>query len=124
MAAASKTPTTPTIGIGYYEAKDRPFMSRLAQAYTTCDRYFCSILGPTYPNRFFQHCGQTDRLDDGGPTGKYDASDIPFLTLWGDKYTSIWRPPTPPAGPTSASPWPQNPLPRPTTPGPPWPPRP
>ena len=39
-------------------------MSQLAQAYTTCDRYFCSILGPTYPNRFFQHAAQTDRLDD------------------------------------------------------------
>ena len=53
-----------TFAISYYTAKDRPFMSRLAQAYTTCDRYFCSILGPTYPNRFFQHAAQTDRLDD------------------------------------------------------------
>src|ERR1035441_9887180 len=53
-----------TLAISYYEAKDRPFMSRLAGAYTTCDRYFCSILAPTYPNRFFQRSGQTDRLDD------------------------------------------------------------
>jgi phospholipase C len=93
--------------VGYYGPKDRPFMSQLAQAYTTCDRYFCSILGPTYPNRFFQHSAQTDRLDDaltlakmptiwdqlnqsGGPTGKYYASDLPFLlVLYGAKYASI-----------------------------------
>jgi phospholipase C len=96
--------------LGYYKPKDRPFMSQLAQAYTTCDRYFCSILGPTYPNRFFQHSAQTDRLDDGlehsslptiwdqlnqsssGPTGKYYASDLPFLTfLYGSKYAPITK---------------------------------
>ena len=95
-----------SFAISYYEAKDRPFMSRLAQAYTTCDRYFCSILGPTYPNRFFQHAAQTDRLDDaltvsklpaiwdqlnhpGGPTGRYYYSDFPFTALWGTKYLPI-----------------------------------
>jgi phospholipase C len=98
-----------TFAVGYYAAKDRPFMSKLAQAYTTCDRYFCSILGPTYPNRFFQHSAQTDRLDDaltkstlptiwdqlnhpGGPTGRYYYSDVPFLALWGGTYSSISSP--------------------------------
>jgi phospholipase C len=98
-----------TFAIGYYTAKDRPFMSKLAQAYTTCDRYFCSILGPTYPNRFFQHSAQTDRLDDaltkstlptiwdqlnhpGGPTGRYYYSDVPFLAFWGGTYSSISSP--------------------------------
>jgi phospholipase C len=98
-----------TFAIGYYTAEDRPFMSRLAQAYTTCDRYFCAILGPTYPNRFFQHAAQTDRLDDaltkstlptiwdqlnhkGGPTGRYYYSDVPFVALWGGTYSSISSP--------------------------------
>jgi len=95
-----------SFAISYFEAKDRPFMSKLALAYTTCDRYFCSILAPTYPNRFFQHCGQTDRLDDaltkstlptiwdqlnqsGGPTGRYYYCDVPFTAMWGSTYTSI-----------------------------------
>jgi phospholipase C len=98
-----------TFAVGYYTPKDRPFMSRLAQAYTTCDRYFCAILGPTYPNRFFQHAGQTDRLDDaltkstlptiwdqlnqrGGPTGRYYYSDVPFVALWGGTYSAISAP--------------------------------
>jgi len=92
--------------VSYYTAKDRPFMSQLALNYTTCDNYFCSILGPTYPNRFFQHAAATDRLDNtmtisslptiwdrlnhaGGPTGRYYFSDVPFLALWGQKYLSI-----------------------------------
>ena len=92
--------------ISYYEAADRPFMSQLALNYTTCDSYFCSILGPTYPNRMFQHAAATDRLDNttttsllptiwdqlnrvDGPTGTYYFSDVPFLALWGQKYLPI-----------------------------------
>ncbi|MHB1855241.1 MAG: alkaline phosphatase family protein [Acidimicrobiales bacterium] len=92
--------------VGYYTAADRPFMSQLALNYTTCDRYFCGIMAETYPNRFYTHAGQTDRLHNtttvstlptiwdqlnhaGGPTGRYYFSDIPFLALWGTKYVSI-----------------------------------
>jgi phospholipase C len=92
--------------ISYYRPEDRPFMSSLARHYTTCDRYFCSILGPTFPNRIFQHSGQTDRLSNtftastlptiwdqlnqiGGPTGRYYYSDLPILALWGSKYSPI-----------------------------------
>jgi len=92
--------------ISFYRSVDRPFMGSLARHYTTCDRYFCSILGPTFPNRIFQHAGQTDRLSNtftvstlptiwdqlnqlGGPTGRYYYSDLPILSLWGSKYTSI-----------------------------------
>jgi phospholipase C len=99
-------PANDAYAISYYTAADRPFMSQLALNFTTCDQYFCSILGPTYPNRFFQHAAQTDRLDNttamstmptiwdqlnrtGGPTGRYYFSDIPFMALWGPKYLSI-----------------------------------
>ncbi len=92
--------------VSYYGAEDRPFMSQLALNYTSCDNYFCSILGPTYPNRFFQHAAATDRLSNtsttstlptiwdrlnqpGGPTGRYYFSDVPFLALWGAKYIPI-----------------------------------
>jgi phospholipase C len=95
-----------SFAISYYKPHDRPFMARLAQRYTTCDRYFCSILGPTYPNRFFQHTASTDRLSNtltastlptiwdrlnqpGGPTGRYYYSDVPFVALLGAKYLSI-----------------------------------
>jgi phospholipase C len=102
-------PANDSYAISYYTAADRPFMSALALNFTTCDQYFCSILGPTYPNRFFQHSAQTDRLDNttaisklptvwdqlnqpGGPSGRYYFSDVPFLALWGAKYLSISAP--------------------------------
>jgi len=91
--------------IGYYREQDLPFRAALARNYTTCDRYFPSILGPTFPNRIFQHAGATDRLDDDfsicslptiwdnlaakGVSHRYYFSNIPFLALWGQKYVDI-----------------------------------
>ncbi len=91
--------------IGYYREQDLPFRSALARNYTTCDAYFPSILGPTFPNRIFQHSGQTDRLGDtfdisslptiwdrlaaANVSRKYYFSNLPFLALWGLKYVGI-----------------------------------
>ena len=93
--------------IGYYREQDLPFSSALARSYTVCDRAFCSILGPTFPNRIFLHAAQTDRLNDSLaiatiPTiwdrlsaaqvsSRYYFSNLPFLALWGTKYLSISR---------------------------------
>ncbi len=94
--------------IGYYEETDRPFFNALARNYTTCDRFFASIMAETYPNRIFQHAAQTDRLTntldistlptiwdrlaEHDVSAKYYFSDVPFLLLWGARYTSITRP--------------------------------
>jgi phospholipase C len=88
--------------IGYYVEADRPFFSALARNYTTLDHSFCSILGPTFPNRFFLHAAQTDRLANtlsltnlptiwdsllaAGVSARYYWSNIPFLIFWGNKY--------------------------------------
>ena len=94
--------------IGYYTQSDLPFYSGVAQNWTTCDRYFSPIMASTYPNRFYQHAAQTDRLDNSLtistlPTiwdrlaehslqAKYYFSDVPFLVLWGAKYLPIINP--------------------------------
>ncbi|HYY73118.1 MAG TPA: alkaline phosphatase family protein, partial [Candidatus Bathyarchaeia archaeon] len=91
--------------IGYYGEADIPFYAQLARNYTTCDRYFVSILGPTFPNRLFLHAAQTDRLGDStsftslptiwdrlaqaGVSGNYYYSNVPFTALWGTKYVGI-----------------------------------
>ncbi len=51
--------------IGYYEEADLPIMAALARGYTTLDHYFCSMLGPTWPNRLYQLCGTTDLVATG-----------------------------------------------------------
>jgi len=45
----------------YLTRTDVPVSYALADAYTTCDRWFCSVMGPTWPNRFFWHSA-----DSGG----------------------------------------------------------
>jgi phospholipase C len=37
--------------LGYYTRADLPFHYELADAFTVCDQAFCSVLGPTTPNR-------------------------------------------------------------------------
>ena len=96
-----------TYAIGYYTDADLPFFAGAARDWTICDRYFSAIMGPTFPNRFYQHCGQTDRiintfelctlptiwdrLADRRISARYYFSDAPFLGLWGTKYISISR---------------------------------
>ncbi len=44
--------------IGYYERDDVGFLPGAADAYTLFDRYFCSIMASTYPNRHYQLAAQ------------------------------------------------------------------
>jgi phospholipase C len=37
--------------MGYWAHADQPFYNSLASVFPIADRYFCSVLGPTYPNR-------------------------------------------------------------------------
>jgi len=50
--------------IGYYERDDLAFLGQAAHDWTACDRYFAAIMGPTFPNRMYQHAGVTDRLSN------------------------------------------------------------
>ncbi len=54
------------IVMGYYEEEDIPFHRALADAFTICDRYHCSMLGPTGPNRFYWETGTIDPHGRGG----------------------------------------------------------
>ncbi len=39
--------------MGYYIRDDLPFNHAMADAFTICDQHFCSVIGPTRPNRLF-----------------------------------------------------------------------
>jgi phospholipase C len=43
--------------MGYYDESDLPFYYALARTFTISDRHFCSVLGPTWPNRLFFFAG-------------------------------------------------------------------
>lgn len=90
--------------LGYYTGEDLPFYQGVADSWTICDNYFSGILSATYPNRFYMHSGETDRLTntmdisslptiwdrlvDKGLDCGYYFSDLPLLGLWGPTYLS------------------------------------
>jgi phospholipase C len=39
--------------MGYYTEAEAPFLHALASTFAVADRSFCSLLGPTFPNRFY-----------------------------------------------------------------------
>ena len=93
--------------IGYYEEADLPFTPHVAKAFTAFDRFFCSLLSSTYPNREYMHAAQSYGMKDNslpfGPGGelgfpdttifaalskagisnRYFYTDIPVSALWG-----------------------------------------
>ncbi len=56
----------------YWTAADLPYYARLAQQFTLADHWFCSCLGPTFPNRRFLIAGTADGLIDDLPFGMVD----------------------------------------------------
>jgi phospholipase C len=50
-AVEDKAFTGVPLALGYYTREDIPFYYGLADAFTVCDQAFCSVLGPTIPNR-------------------------------------------------------------------------
>jgi phospholipase C len=91
--------------IGYYTGADLSFYGNAVPYWTTFDRYFSATMAETYPNRFYQHSAQTDRvhnstdiaimptiwdrLADAAVSHKYYFNDVPFVALYGAKYLPI-----------------------------------
>jgi phospholipase C len=57
--------------MGYHKRADIPFQFALAEAFTICDAYHCSVMGPTWPNRMYWMTGTIDPDGRaGGPMTK------------------------------------------------------
>jgi phospholipase C len=80
-----------------------PISYALADAYAVPNRWFCSVMGPTWPNRFYGHAGSSSalkgnslpsegglytfptvwsKLDEIGVPWAYYYTDLPFLALF------------------------------------------
>jgi phospholipase C len=99
-------PTDPTGSrtMGYYDDSDLPFYYALANAFGVGDRYFSSVLGPTFPNRFYLYAGTSfghiandfppsggftqptvfRSLTNAGVSWKVYYSQVPFAALFAD----------------------------------------
>lgn len=88
--------------LAYLVREDLPVLWALADAYTTCDRWFASVLGPTLPNRMYWHAASSngctsneqilaqgmkgarsifDALDEQRVDWAYYFHDVPVLAL-------------------------------------------
>ncbi len=47
-----------------YAPEQLPVLTTLAKEFAVCDRWFSSMPGPTWPNRFFVHAASSGGLDD------------------------------------------------------------
>ena len=93
--------------IGYHVRAHLPVLYALADDFTLCDRWFASVMGPTWPNRYYLNAATSDgeksnfphptiktiwhRLVEAGVPSKIYFSDVPWVagafpfvpTVWG-----------------------------------------
>jgi phospholipase C len=97
----------------YYNSGELGFIHEAARPYTLYDRFFCSLLASTWPNRYYKWSAQSgglktndppvgtagnqwetifDRAIGRGVTARYYASDLPFSAVWGPRGASWTNP--------------------------------
>ena len=97
------------VAMGYFSSEQIPFYYSLAKTFPVCDRWFCSLLGQTYPNRRFLMAGTAygivstdtqyllapsppngtifDQLNAHGITWRDYYSDLPQVGLFKSVFT-------------------------------------
>jgi phospholipase C len=66
--------------MGCYSPEQVPVMTALATNFTVCTRWFCSVPGPTGPNRIYANCATSSGYAGGGYQIPNLPSDWPGLT--------------------------------------------
>lgn len=81
------------VAMNYMTRDDVPYHSALADAFTVGDAYFCSVMGPTNPNRdyLFTGCiGNLNNLGSGGTDGK-GAGPVTYNGLSVNGEYFVWK---------------------------------
>ncbi len=86
------------VAMGYFASEQIPFYYSLAETFPVCDRWFCSVLAQTYPNRRFLMAGTAygivstdvkDLLAPSPPNGTiFDQLNAHGIT-WGDYFNDL-----------------------------------
>ena len=102
---SSRSPTSTSGELG--------FIHEAARSYTLYDRFFCSLLASTWPNRYYKWSAQSGGLKNNDPpagrratsgrrsstarsahglSARYYASDLPFSAVWGPRGATWTQP--------------------------------
>ena len=76
--------------MAYYTAAELPFYYGLFETSTLCVNYFCSVLGPTWPNRFYLTAGTAGGITTNGVWG-YGVFDYPIILDLLDAADVSWK---------------------------------
>ena len=81
------------IAIPYYTAKELPFYYSLFRNSGLCANYFCSLLGPTWPNRFYLMSGTSGGITTNGLWGYgiFDSLKWPIILDLLDDADVSWK---------------------------------
>jgi phospholipase C len=90
------------VAMGYWDRSSLPFYYSMASVFPIADRYFCSVLGQTYPNRRYLMAGTSLGLVDDNPLQlvDYPANGTIFDRLhkagvtWNDYFSPTSPTPT------------------------------
>ena len=79
--------------IGYYTANELPFYYSLFHDSGLCANYFCSLLGPTWPNRFYLMSGTSGGITTNGiwGYGVFDSRHWPIILDLLEDAGVTWR---------------------------------
>jgi phospholipase C len=77
-------PTNAAAVMGYYTREDIPIHYMLADKFTICDNYFCSVLGPTVPNRLYWLSATID------PDAQFGGPQLETPGIW-PKFKYSWE---------------------------------
>ena len=99
--------------LSYYDEGEVPFIHAAGTAFTVYDRFFCSLMASTWPNRYYKWSAQSGGRKDNSPpvqtagnqwdtifdlairnglSARYYNSDLPFSAVWGPRGVPWTRP--------------------------------
>jgi phospholipase C len=99
--------------LSYYNQGEVPFIHAAGTSFTVYDRFFCSLMASTWPNRYYKWSAQSGgRMDNTPPfetagnqwdtvfdlagraglSARYYNSDLPFSAVWGPRGVPWTRP--------------------------------
>ncbi len=81
--------TSGPVAMGYYDATDLPFTYGLARTFPINDRYFCSVMAQTFPNRRFLISGTALGLVEDSLPSTLPRRGVIFQEL--SKHGISWR---------------------------------
>src|SRR2546426_817508 len=81
------------VAIGYYTANELPYYYSLIDNSALCANYFCSLLGPTWPNRFYLMSGTSGGITTNGLWGYgiFDSTSWPIILDLLDERHVSWK---------------------------------